>query len=127
MRVIVAAMLTGPLLATCGTAMAQPAPPPLFGETCTVTLPHSTGRYRFMMVNGAPTVHIWSNTPNASNEFKSLGDSPVTIKPDGSMDFIEGHFRVTVVPDGKGKGHITLAGTLNRSSDADFDACVPSK
>jgi hypothetical protein len=127
MRLIVIGLLAGPLVGWTGTTFAQPATTTaLFGKTCTVTFPHSIVRHQFIMRNGTPIVHAWYKTPNGANVFVGLGESPITINPDGSMQFESGHYRLSVVPDAKGKAEVTIAGMGNRSSTSEYDECIPS-
>jgi hypothetical protein len=79
------------------------------------------------MRNGTPVVHAWYKVPNGADVFVNWGESPVTINHDGSLHFESGHYQLTVVPDGKGKWHVTMTGVGGRSSAADYDACAPSQ
>jgi hypothetical protein len=126
-RLIVAAVLAVPLLGWTGTAFAQPAPSPLFGQTCTGSFGSMVVRHVFFVPNGMPVVHVWAKVPNGKNVFGDGGEASVTINQHGSLQFTTNHgYRTTVVPDGKGKAEATIAGMGNRSATAEYDQCVAS-
>jgi hypothetical protein len=115
------------LLGCGGIAFAQPALP-LAGQTCIATLPHSVIKHTYVARNGALFVHAWSKVPYGANAnvFVNDGESAVTINSDGSLQFMTGHYRTSVVPRGTGKWEVTLAGTRNVSTTAAYDSCAPS-
>jgi hypothetical protein len=128
MRSAAVGVLAATLAGWAGICTAQTAPPsPLFGQTCTATLPHSIVRHMFLVRNGTPVVRIWAKFPYGKDSFGDPGEAPVTINKDGSLYFVDSKgFRNTIVPDGKGKAEITLAGAGNRSVTAVYDECHPS-
>ncbi len=128
MRLVGMILLAVPMVGLGSTSFAQPAPAsPLFGQTCTGAVGTSVVRHMFFVRNGAPFVHIWAKFPNGKNEFGDGGEAPVTVTPNGALEFTSARgFKSTVVPDGKGKGEVTTSLTLGRSQTGDYDECHPS-
>ena len=128
MRPTIVAVLATPLLWWAGPASAQAVPSPMFGQTCTGTFSSMVVRHVFQVRNGAPVVHVWAKVPNGKDVFGDGGEAAVTVNPDGSLRFTTTRgYRTTVVPDGKGKAEVTIAGVGNRSATSVYDECVPSR